>query len=695
MKCIARWSVSRSLWLSLLSVGLLLAGAAATSAAPSYSAILTNATNQSGPIPIFLSSNQNQSEGRHAEGRVSSGSVLAASLETSKGVSGFNNGISTDYSAILASSHDDVIITGPPAASIPVTLHVPFFATFTQSWSALDLPNGGFTDYSSLSQTAELFARLTSPTFGFASGRITLGLNDKDDTATIGISPLSNGSLTPGVIQASASPGPASVETFGDITVFRNISLDANGFLYLYRVQTPITSQSGIFGPGAGFHYDDVVVLNGEMVLPGIAQVGVPMTVDLAHSARSIASGGFQLESAGGLNALQNFGMSHGGAYFDLPDGYTANSASLGLVDNTVTTLTGNLTIKNDPSSTAIDAGSLTTISGDLDVSDNTSAMVINAASLVTVSGDLDISGNTDTMIINVGSLVTVGGNLDISGNTDTMVINAGSLVTVSGSVDITNNGSAVVDIGSTSVGGNLTLETTGSGAFDAGNGQIGGSVDLSATGYDEVDAMTAAGQTAVTMLSGAATMEMVVPEGAFPVGEHVPFSVKQLAADPAENWGQDPISTLAQYQFDFAINTLDQDATLNFEIDLTGLGPEGHPALLNLLRTNTLLTLAVQGDEPNAQLQVFDVCGAGADPSSGCVAVRWLDENGDELEPYGDVDPAAIRFEALVGHFSTYSIVAVNAVPEPSTPLLLLSVATIDYLRRWPRMTARAALCA
>jgi hypothetical protein len=662
MECAAQLSVSRFLLLILVSIGLLLGVTVASSAAPVYSANLTNAMFvQNGPSPVFLSSSQDLSEGRHAEGRVSSGSVLAASLETSKGASGFNNGISTDYSAILATSHDDIIITGPPAASIPVTLHVPFYATFTQSWSALDLPNGGFTDYSSLSQTAELFARLTSPTFGFASGRFTLGLNDKDDTATIGISPLSNGSLTPGVIQASASPGPASIETFGDITVFRNISLDANGFLYLYRVQTPITSQTGIFGPGAGFYYDDFVVLNGEMILPGIAQVGVPMTLDLAHSARSIASGGFQLESAGELNALNNFGMSHGGAYFDLPAGYSVDSVSLGVVGNTVTSLAGDLTIRNDPS--------LTTI---------------NAASLVTVSGNLDISGDTATSVINVGSLTTVGGSLDIVGNTDAAVIDAGSLVTVSGSVDISDNGSATVSLGAlTTVSGSLNLETTGSGVFDAGMGQIGGSLDLTATGYDEVDAMTAAGQTAVTMINGAATMEMVVPEGAFPVGDHVSFSVKQLAADPAETWGQNPTSTLAEYQFDFAITTLGQDATLNFAIDLAALGPEGRSALLDLLHAHTPLTLAVLGDDPDAQLQTFDVCGAGADPSSGCVAVRWLDEDGQELVPFGDVDPSVLKFDALVGHFSTYSIVAVN-IPEPATLLLLLSGALVICSRRF-----------
>ena len=82
-------------------------------------------------------------------------------------------------------------------------------------------------------------------------------------------------------------------------------------------------------------------------------------------------------------------------------------------------------------------------------------------------------------------------------------------------------------------------------------------------------------------------------------------------------------MTTLAKYQFDFAITTLGQDATLNFQIDLAALDPDTHAALLDLLHGNTLLTLAVQGDDPGAALQLFTVCGAGADPSSGCVVVR------------------------------------------------------------------------
>ena len=171
------------------------------------------------------------------------------------------------------------------------------------------------------------------------------------------------------------SPGAPTTETFGGITIIRNAPLDSGGYLHLYRVQTPITTQGGTFGPGAGFHFDDVVTLSGEIELPGIAQVGVPMTLDLTLSADSTASGGFQLSSAGEVDVLDNFGVPLGGGpVFDLPAGYTVNSPSLGIANNTVTTFVGNLPIRNYPNSGVINVGSVTAVSGDLDISGNTGA---------------------------------------------------------------------------------------------------------------------------------------------------------------------------------------------------------------------------------------------------------------------------------------------------------------------------------
>ncbi len=219
-------------------------------------------------------------------------------------------------------------------------------------------------------------------------------------------------------------------------------------------------------------------------------------------------------------------------------------------------------------------------------------------------------------------------------------------------------------------VGGDLTIETTGTGVYDMSGADVAGDTSITTDGYSEVDAATADGQTAVSMINGAATMELVLPAGAFPIGDPVAFRVQQLAADPVESWGEGDVTTLAAYGFQFDIATLGLDATLDFEIDLATLDPGAQTALLDLLHAGAASTLAVQSDAPGAPLQVFDVCAAGVAPTpGGCVDVLWLDSNRVEIEPSGSVDPALLRFESVVGHFSSYSVVL---VPEPAANLLL-----------------------
>ena len=59
-----------------------------------------------------------------------------------------------------------------------------------------------------------------------------------------------------------------------------------------------------------------------------------------------------------------------------------------------------------------------------------------------------------------------------------------------------------------------------------------------------------------------------------------------------------------------------------------------------------------------------------------------WLDENGLVLDQQGLIDPTVLRFEGLVGHFSTYSVVAV-VVPEPGAIALLAGGAGLLLARR------------
>jgi hypothetical protein len=268
-----------------------------------------------------------------------------------------------------------------------------------------------------------------------------------------------------------------------------------------------------------------------------------------------------------------------------------------------------------------------------------------------------------------------------------------GSLTMSAGDVVIANNGSAtVIDMSAlTTVSGDLTVETTGTGTFNVGGADVSGDTSITADGYSEVDAATADGQTAISMINGAATMELVLPAGAFPIGDPVAFSVRQLAADPVESWGQGDVTTLTAVGFQFDIATLGLDATLNFEIDLAMLDPDAQATLLDLLHADFLSTLAVQGDAPGDPLQIFGICAVGVAPTAGgCVDVQWLDANRLELVPSDSVDPALLRFEALVGHFSSYRIVLAS-VPEPGTNLLLAAgCAALASIARRRRSIAR-----
>ena len=308
--------------------------AAAAPAGPFYSINLTNASFQD-TSPVVLSSSKDDSFARHGEGLAFSGGVLAARVLTSSGAVGQNNGLSSTFNADLGAKYDDIFIQGPATAGpIPVVLHLPFHAMFSQSYDRLNL-NSGTIDLSTVTHVAQFNANLTSLNLSSSLGAFNaLNLTDQDQLADTSFGATSS-SGTPASILAGPSPGPPSVETQGPITIFHNIPLDTDGFLYLTtRIQSPLTAANPA---GDGFHFDDTVALNGEMILSALAQPGVPLTLNLSMSLSSNAHGGGQLGASGEIEALHTFGVPQDGSLvFDLPEGFTANSVSLNIVDNRV-----------------------------------------------------------------------------------------------------------------------------------------------------------------------------------------------------------------------------------------------------------------------------------------------------------------------------------------------------------------------
>jgi hypothetical protein len=359
---------------------------------------------------------------------------------------------------------------------------------------------------------------------------------------------------------------------------------------------------------------------------------------------------------------------------FDLPNGVLLSSARaldllpelVYLVDNVgVTDLTG------------------VSMTGNVIISDNANLNTVSMSDLSSVTGTVEISDNAATGVIDLSGLETAGGSVAITSNEATGVIDLSSLESVTGDVTITDNGNASVSMSSLdSVTGNITLESTGTGSFSIGSPEVTGEVELTLTGYTTVSASTGGGATGVIMINNEATMEVTRPDGAFASETPVAFSITSEPGS-VEAVDGNTVTHLATYSFEFAVPTLDSAAELNFEINLAAMDEPTRMSLLDLLHDGALLTLGVRGDEPGAELQLFDVCASGGPVADSCVVVHWLDENRTLLDPLGGIDPSFLRLEGLVGQFSTYSFVAVTAVPEPNGLVLPLLAAAFGALRR------------
>jgi hypothetical protein len=394
-----------------------------------------------------------------------------------------------------------------------------------------------------------------------------------------------------------------------------------------------------------------------------VQNVNVGDTFTLAYSTKARASRGeFDMLAGGGVIS------------FDLPPGVGLVSSlafgSINLVGDArdefnlpwVNTVTGDLVITDNPNLTTVNVADLVTVVGSLEISENPNTGTLDLGSVESVGGAVNVAENGSIGSLDLGSLESVAGNLTINENSNMGTLNLASLDSVTGSLTITDNGNASVNLAdSAAVTGSLTLETSGAGTgtLVLDDVDVGGDTSITADGYTTVDAATADGTTIVTMNNNAATMEVTLPDGAFTSATPVAFSITNEPGS-TETIDGNTVTHLGTYNFEFAISTLNSAAELNFEIDLAAMDSPDRQSLLDALDDDAILTLGVIGDAPAAELQLFDVCAGGGPVVDSCVVVQWLDENRMLLDPQGVIDPSFLRLEGLVGHFSTYSFVAV-----------------------------------
>ena len=143
-----------------------------------------------------------------------------------------------------------------------------------------------------------------------------------------------------------------------------------------------------------------------------------------------------------------------------------------------------------------------------------------------------------------------------------------------------------------------------------------------------------------------------------------VPFTVTRL--DPAvlpPEPGQDStggaatIDPLAAYQFNFAIPTLGQNATLTFEINLAALSPADRAAFLAALAAGNA-TVAVKNDAPGSVFHAFAIAAPGQPPDATHVTITQPDAN-------------HVVFQGVTGHFSTFAVVTVSGSTSNTPPVV------------------------
>lgn len=291
--------------------------------APQFSGSVTGVAGvQNSPSPVDLVG---------PDGSVHVGSFISGRTEALGPARGLNNGLGHNSSANASATFDDILIQGPAGGLVPFTMHIPFHASITQNWTAITYSNN-FTDISDPRNAATFSAQLFSPG-GNISGRLILRtLGNAVDVVDLATEQTANVS----VVATGQYPPPETLSNNG-VTLFKNVPLDTSGFLNMTRSQIPVTNASQLFGPGAGLARADLVELRGEIQLTGAAQVGVPVTLNLVMSADASAVGSTDQSALAILDARSTFGPPlDGSLVFDLPDGYTAQSASLNIINNVV-----------------------------------------------------------------------------------------------------------------------------------------------------------------------------------------------------------------------------------------------------------------------------------------------------------------------------------------------------------------------
>ena len=235
------------------------------------------------------------------------------------------------------------------------------------------------------------------------------------------------------------------------------------GYVEAFRRQQPV-GQPCVNG-GVGPLYETGTLTTA----PVWVQTGVPVTLRMRMTASAAMGEGAWTDTVATLRYSVRNRLPTTGPIFILPEGYTANSPDLGIVNNRF----GPVTITAATPQSFLD--SLISVPGDLILADDADIASLSLPNLTSVGGDIIITGNTSLTTVGAPALEEVDGSIEIDTNPALEVVDFGALGLLSGSIVVTNNDDPQIDMGGLiDIGGDFTIVNNNDPQID-----MGGLIDI------------------------------------------------------------------------------------------------------------------------------------------------------------------------------------------------------------------------
>jgi hypothetical protein len=306
-----RWGAFASSVTLAMTIGII---TPASAGATDYRAIVAGGCPPTEVVPPFSDPPSPTPVVASGGGELSGGIVRAASTPTAEVHTGARptHVFSSDHGDCSSSAVvniDDIVIQGPPGF-VHVRLHLPFHANFFHE--ATRMTDGVNQIHSGA--TGEVAFNVA-----FFGARAIVQVNmNSEASPRVAFQGFGNGAE---FVSKPRIPGLIPIDPGGFVTLFFQNSL-------------PVTGGVGV--PFAGFQTDAIDELRGEIILTADVPANTPLTLTLPMT-NTVTAGSFFITGAFSAIGQAAIGLpSDGAQVFELPDGYTSQVPSAGVINNVV-----------------------------------------------------------------------------------------------------------------------------------------------------------------------------------------------------------------------------------------------------------------------------------------------------------------------------------------------------------------------